>query len=830
MSTRLLCLRRVVIIGRFQVAAGLVSPIKPNRTIRIHHAASPRFFSTTTRNPTISQEDADAINVRAAITQLMGDTRSYPSGSLTAELIHEAEEALQDWVFERHSPGFDHALNILRRLLLEQEYLETHHLNHESNEGNEMSNSPIYQVRPFLLNQVVDCWRTCWRDKVLEITPTDMLSIVDEFENRGLSPDNRTFTLIVEGMILRGDPFDAPLLAQWLLDRRMKVADVSDECRPDTIFFTTVINAWAKSGRIEAPEMADGLLHMMQDLYANGWSESAPNTLSYGVTISAWYNSRHADANLRIEALLEEMKNNGVVTDVVCYMYALNGWANSRAPGSAQKAFDTLQEMLHLYNAGNVLVQPRVSNFSKVMVAFARTGDIDKVEELWSQLQDLYYETNDSSYQPNEECWKAKLIALAKSGSARDAQNILDGMVDRAKKSDRSNAMMPKRSYFIDVLVAWTKQRDQLMASENAEAMLMQLLDLSKSGYPDLTPDAKCFEKVIQSWSKTRHESAARKAESLLALMDRAFQETRNERVKPTFRSFDLVLSALSRSGQKDSPQRAETLIAEIERRFSLGDKDMRPSKGAYTSLMLTWQRSRLENAPIEIEKMFKTLEKRSANGETYLYPDLFMYSVLMDVWAERGDTEKVQMILNRILEAFADGNNREFQPDIHVFNKVLKAWVMSQDRDKTRKAEETFQQMHALSSQYTLYPNRQTYNEMILVWSKSREKGAAERAEYYLGQLKERNLEPTVVSYRAVIDAWVSSSNDSRATARAESLLDELLEGVRCRKIRAPLYKPYRNLLQSIARSKIPRRSQQAQELLRTLQNGQVHPNILPI
>jgi hypothetical protein len=370
------------------------------------------------------------------------------------------------------------------------------------------------------------------------------------------------------------------------------------------------------------------------------------------------------------------------------------------------------------------------------------------------------------------------------------------------------------------------------MASENAEAMLMQLLNLSKSGYPDLAPDAKCFEKVIQSWSKTRHESAARKAESLLALMDAAFQETRNERVKPTLRSFDLVLSALSRSGQKDSPQRAETLIAEIERRFSLGDKGMRPSKGAYTSLMLTWQRSRLENAPIEIERMFKSLEKRSAHGETYLYPDLFMYSVLMDVWAERGDTEKVQMILNRILEAFADGNNREFQPDIHVFNKVLKAWVMSRDRDKTRKAEETFQQMHELSSQYTipLYPNRQTYNEMILVWSKSREKGAAERAEYYLGQLKERNLEPTVVSYRAVIDAWVSSSNDSRATARAESLLDELLEGVRCRKIRAPLYKPYRNLLQSIARSKIPRRSQQAQELLRTLQNGHVHPNLLPI
>jgi hypothetical protein len=43
------------------------------------------------------------------------------------------------------------------------------------------------------------------------------------------------------------------------------------DMRPYTIFISNVTRAWAKSDRIEAPEMAENLLALMQDLYKNGW-------------------------------------------------------------------------------------------------------------------------------------------------------------------------------------------------------------------------------------------------------------------------------------------------------------------------------------------------------------------------------------------------------------------------------------------------------------------------------------------------------------------------------------------------------------------------------
>lgn len=60
----------------------------------------------------------------------------------------------------------------------------------------------VYQVRRFLLNQVIDCWRTCWKDKLVDTKPSDILSFVENLETRGLMSDCRTLTLIVDGMIL----------------------------------------------------------------------------------------------------------------------------------------------------------------------------------------------------------------------------------------------------------------------------------------------------------------------------------------------------------------------------------------------------------------------------------------------------------------------------------------------------------------------------------------------------------------------------------------------------------------------------------------------------
>jgi hypothetical protein len=355
---------------------------------------------------------------------------------------------------------------------------------------------------------------------------------------------------------------------------------------------------------------------------------------------------------------------------------------------------------------------------------------------------------------------------------------------------------------------------------------LIRLLELSRSGYPDLMPDAKCFEKVMQAWSKTRSREAARNVESLILLMDKTFQVSLNEIVKPNGRIMDLALLAWSRSNQQEAPDRAEALMHEMERRYSDGDETMRPSRGSYTTLMLTWQRSRRDDAHVRVQQIFDKLINKYNEGRSHLRPDLYIYSVAMDSFAQSGNVTKTQSIFDRMLEDYSSGN-KEAKPDIHVYNKLLKATAFSKDPMKAQKAESLFQNMEILG--LDLSPNRQTFVEMISVWSFSNHPDSADKCEHYFSELKRHKFEATVASYTNVIDA-LTKSKGPNTIRRAEELLNMLLDDAQLGKVRTPFHRPYRKFLQTIARSKIPKRNVQARELLRSqAPNTEVPPALLP-
>ena len=668
------------------------------------------------------------------IVSLLKDTIAHPVGSIDSVKLKEAGDALEYWVSasaaiprvrkrrhnknsnidnkrDRHADEyrkfFENAKLICSRLVLEQNFHDDNYIFTEPNdtkatksglednndrrfrdvreqwnESNEtLNDESSYYMRPFLLNRVVDCWRIGWRDGRLNFTPNEMISWVEDLDNSRsdsrIISDSRTLTMIVDGICLRGDPYEAPLLAQWLLDRRLGQAYEDEDdtsLRPDTIFFTNVIRSWAKSGRVEAPEMADGLLQMMHELYSNsGWIESAPNAFSYAATMDAWSKShRRPDSINRIEALLEEMKNSSlmqVVPDRVSYQYVLNAWANSKTTTGGEKAFDVLQEMIALYRAGNVLVAPNASNFSRVILALAQSGNDEKVDSVLEQLQDLYSETGDPNFQPTDECWKACIIAKAKTGGVAEAQGILDDFVERAISKSKPH-LMPRRSYFVDTLVAWTKIKDQIKAAEMSQKVLDRMVELAAhrdDSYRSLQPDAKTYEKVILAWSRSRYHSA---------------------------------------------PERIHSLLSEMERRNDMGDHKMRPSLIGYTNLMLAWQRSGREESTDAIQHVFDSLQiQYKADGQKHLRPDRYIFGILIDSWAFCKDLDRVESIFEEMMNEWRNGNN-DAQPDMHIFHNILRAHskVNEDHGDAVMKCEYYFSLMKEVGLPTTI----QAYSYLI--------------------------------------------------------------------------------------------------------------------
>lgn len=659
-----------------------------------------------------------------------------------------------------------------------------------------------YTVRTFLLNRVVDFWRILWTGSTTAIStkqnkdlittsimsPADMIGWIDRLEEdtssssssssqlpaRPSFSDNRTWTLIIDALCRRGDPFETPLVAQWLLDRRLDMArtyeddycnrdggigrnDVSDNktrlmmqldgdqeflqsLRPDTFFITNVIRAWAKSGRLESPEMAEGLLYLMYDLLDVGWTNSGPNTMSFGVVMDAWSRSQRPDACDRIGALLEEMKSSRLGEDIepdrVCYQYALNCLTksiNEKSPKKLEKAHHLLQEMVSLYrHAGNERVAPNASNFATVMMAAARRGDIDRVEALYEQLEDIHRASRRNIFRPNLACRKALLLAKAKSGAAPEAQGLLDEIVEISLANDHNHDLMPARSFFVDVLVAWTNYENSFTGAKRAQDVLSRMIDLSTNkGYRHLFPDTRLFEKVILAWSRARVPYA---------------------------------------------PVQIEKLVNEMDR---LG---YRPTLPTYTNHMLAYVRSSREDAAFQVQKIFDVLSSRCARGQGDMCPDRYIYGIVIDAWGEEGDFEKAEQHFSEMLDAWKSGNQRA-KPDVDVFIKILKACS----------------------------------------------KVGVDTCEKYIALMKEIGLPVPVAAYTQMLHAMTCTYSSEINKGDIIHVIDDVLQEVEAGTVRPPTFKQYKNFLQAIVNCNIQGRSVQAHHQLKHLEKGCVPRQLLP-
>jgi len=92
------------------------------------------------------------------------------------------------------------------------------------------------------------------------------------------------------------------------------------------------MDAWAKSGRHDAPTKAEALLKEMIKLSDASWHEATPNVISYNTLISAWANSSLDGAPQRAEELLHEMSNRGLSPNKFSYSSVLTTWQGATSP------------------------------------------------------------------------------------------------------------------------------------------------------------------------------------------------------------------------------------------------------------------------------------------------------------------------------------------------------------------------------------------------------------------------------------------------------------------------------------------------------------------
>ena len=776
-----------------------------------------RIAKSTTLFTSLSVAERDTHSMaeqRESVTASMLNETESPVGFMTYERRLEAESALLSWTDERSPEGFHNSMTLLVRLIQEQE-------------GQPLAaDGDAYRVRSFLANRVVDCWRICWCGGENVLEPSALLTTLQDLD---VTIDSRALTMVIDAMLKRGNPLETSMVAQWILDQRMEDAYENPEVRPDSFLLTSVIRAWAKSGRIEGPEMAEAILSLMHDLHENGWEDSRPNLISYGAVMDAWNQSRHPDGPHAIDRLLnrmKEMENSELQPDSLIYSLAIDAWSRSGTLHSTKKAHERLNEMIGLSTNGNQRVSPTADNFARVMHAMAKNGDGQQATLLYKQLEDLYKTTGNAHLKPNPECRKALLSALSKRGTSRQATEVLEGLIEDAVAR---GGIMPRRSYFIDVLVALTKENNPFTAATESEKLLRRMVDLAQSGFPDLMPDSLSFLKVARTWSKCREKVAVSKVAALVELLEDLHERTGSGALKPSASLMEVAVLTLCRSPLPDALERAEAIVSKMEKVYSDGDRTMKPSRGIYTSLMQAWARRDDPRSHFVVQAIFDKLNVLYSQGHKDYRPDVVVCSTLMGSIAQRGDSPKVQLLFDALCDDYRTGNSSE-KPDMHTFNMILKAWSYSDNPNRGQKAEAALNRIPEINklTGLDLKPDAYTFIHMIRIWSGSDLPENAERAEHYLRSMLSNSFDVSFNFGYDVLRLWIQKG-DNASTGRASILLEDIIAGIQTNKIRFPNATLYREFLQLVANSKIGGRHIQARKLLLSLPDHKVLRSLMP-
>ena len=280
----------------------------------------------------------------------------------------------------------------------------------------------------------------------------------------------------------------------------VRVGSDSDRLSPNTISYTTLIQAWAQSDRRDAPNRALHILRFMEQQQEIG---AMPDTMTYNVVLHAL--SRHG---LAIEAhqLLNEMigrmmhniddtEKSTTYPNQISWATVIQAYNNSKGSNSGMKSNDLLLELEHLYDTTRIRsLQPNADIYSMAILAQISGDHADIAEQLFWRMMDRYQQNavvpihHVKNIPPNTSVCNALLHFWSRShdpAAPQRAETILRWMEDHtAPRNDGaplSMSVAPNQDSYQYVLRTWhrSKRRNASMYIQKIQRKMRKLTSTS---------------------------------------------------------------------------------------------------------------------------------------------------------------------------------------------------------------------------------------------------------------------------------------------------------------------------------------------------------------
>jgi len=418
----------------------------------------------------------------------------------------------------------------------------------------------------------------------------DLLHRMQNSDVPGIFPDTIAFSVVLNIWGKQEKAWAANRAFAILKHMEKRFKSDNTNAKPNAYCYATVINAYGRIGK--AVEAEQVLERFIKEYEASEDPDMRPDSVAFTSTINAWSKRGGYEGAIRAEALLEKMHSLFITTGnkmlephTFPFTSVLHAWARSREKMAARRAETILMRMQELHESGFENVKPNRISYATVIDCWAKStehGAAERAEALLNSLMSLYEQSGDIDLRPNSVTFSSVMDAWTKSRERNYIVRIED-LLSKMEQMYAAGAHYAKPNAISYTIVLTAHATDPKANNETVEksfAIFNKMKKLERAGDSDLAPSTKTYGSMIRIVANRRgqHDNAG-KAKELL-------QEMRKRKIVVDEYSLSYTFLACSRTKGSRSQQKAAFVIARSLYR-ELKQTVKKPSAASYTNFIL---------------------------------------------------------------------------------------------------------------------------------------------------------------------------------------------------------------------------------------------------
>lgn len=495
-------------------------------------------------------------------------------------------------------------------------------------------------------NTVLKAWKDSPEDKAAD-RALELLQLMIKLYSEGhqqVTPCGISFGTVIHAFAKRKRPREAEDVLKMALGFFLD-GDYLERVGPDTrvdlrVSFNTAIDGWAKCDESDSPERAEALLNDMQVLsQETKLVIAAPDAYSYTACMQAIARSGRPNAPEIVESRLYDMveqhrRHTGApLPTVATFDCAILTWFKSDKDNRAERMealLNTLIELSQRCDDPKLLPPPRTVN--KCLLTWLQSGRgsknamflLSRMEAIGCVDMDSYlplisfFLADKKNTNKNESLWAAavvleKLLAQIQhqksirwptrpreiykkilfgllevgTGSAGDrAYSLLEAIESSAHKG-----MKPSCDIYSVVIAALAKEYSP-ERTQKALNIFSHILSLHDDPKSKVKVDAHAFLSILtclaNTCSNTKDRKAAEKARSIFDTQLKMYLSSPNgdKKLRPNFRCYDKCVQAMARCTDIESLRLAVEMLKMFVDEFRQGKAPDLPSEVGLNTVM----------------------------------------------------------------------------------------------------------------------------------------------------------------------------------------------------------------------------------------------------